>query len=187
MNEEVQFIKEVTEESMQKTALHLEDSLAHVRAGRANIKILDPIRVPYYGNNVPLNNVANVNTPDSRTIAIQPWEKNMIKEIEKAIIDSPLGITPENNGEIIRICFPPLTEERRKNLTKEVRGMGEDAKISIRNARREAIDKYKKLIKEGLPEDSEKDAEDDTQKLHDEYIKKIDAVVAAKEKEIMTV
>ena len=136
---------------------------------------------------VPLNNVAAINTPDARTIAIQPWDKSMFRVIEKAIIDSELGIMPENNGELIRINIPPLTEERRKQLVKQCGKEVEQAKVSVRNSRHEIIDKLKKGIKDGLAEDAEKDAEDKLQKLHDKYIKQIDELLAAKEKEIMTV
>ena len=136
---------------------------------------------------VPLNQVAAVNTPDARTIAIKPWDKNMFRPIEKAIMDSNVGITPENNGEIIRLGIPPLTEERRKQLAKQCGKEGEQAKVSIRNTRRDIIEKLKKSIKEGLSEDLEKDAEADMQKMHDKFIKKVDELLAAKEKEIMTV
>ena len=175
------------EERFEETVMYLEDALARIRAGKANIKLLDNIRVDSYGSMVPLNNVAAVNTPDARTIAIKPWDKSMFKIIEKAIINSDLGIMPENNGELIRINIPPLTEERRKQLAKQCGKEGEQAKVSIRNSRRDFIDKLKKAIKDGLSEDNEKDAEDDLQKLHDKYMKKIDSLLAAKEKEIMTV
>lgn len=166
---------------------YLDETLQHIRAGKASTKLLDGIRVDYYGTKAPISNVANVSVPDARTIAITPWEKAMFKEIEKAIINSELGITPENNGEVIRICVPPLTEERRKQLVKQSKGEAENAKVSVRNARREAIEGLKKEIKNGLSEDAEKDAEAEVQKLHDKYIKKIDAVFAEKEKEILTV
>lgn len=187
MNEEVQLYLDMAEESMNNAAHHLEDSLAHIRAGKANIRILDGVRVSYYGSNVPISNVANISTPDSKTIAIQPWEKAMIKEIERAILNSEVGITPDSNGEIIRLAIPPLTEERRKLLVKQVRTEGEDAKISIRNARRDAIETIKKLVKDGLPEDVGKDSEELAQKKHDKYIKRVDEILAVKEKEIMTV
>ena len=141
----------------------------------------------YYGSHVPISNVATITTPDAKTISIQPWEKSLISVIEKAILNSDVGITPMNNGEVIRLGIPPLTEERRKQLAKQARHEGEEAKISVRNTRREAIDKLKKLQKDGLPEDAEKDAEAAVQKIHDKYIKKIDDMLAAKEKEIMTV
>ena len=141
----------------------------------------------YYGSAVPLSNVANVSVPDARTIMITPWEKAMFREIEKAIINSELGITPENNGEVIRLGIPPLTEERRKALVKQSKGEAENAKVSVRNARRDAIEGLKKAVKQGMPEDVEKDAEAKVQKLHDKYLKKIDDLFAAKEKEILTV
>lgn len=175
------------EEKMQMAVEFLDDSLAHIRAGKANPKILDGIRVDYYGSKAPLSNVANISVPDARTIVITPWEKSMFKEIEKAIINSELGITPENNGEVIRLSIPPLTEERRKNLVKQSKAEAEQAKISVRNARRDAIDGLKKAIKQGMPEDIEKDAETSAQKMHDKYLKKIDELFAAKEKEILTV
>ena len=136
---------------------------------------------------MPISNVANVSVPDARTIAITPWEKSMFKEIEKAIINSELGITPENNGEVIRLSIPPLTEDRRKQLVKQSKAETEQAKVSVRNARRDAIEGLKKAVKQGMPEDVEKDAEASVQKLHDKYLKKIDELFAAKEKEILTV
>ena len=172
---------------MQNAVDYLEDTLGHIRAGKASARLLDGIRVDYYGSPSPISNVANVSVPDARTIAITPWEKPMIKEIEKAIINSDLGITPENNGEVIRINIPPLTEERRKQLVKQCKQEAETAKVSVRNARRDTIDKLKKEIKNGLSEDNEKDAEAEVQKLHDKYIKEIDSVFADKEKEILTV
>lgn len=175
------------EEKMEMAVAFLDEALAHIRAGKANPKILDGIRVNYYGSPAPLSNVANISVPDARTIVITPWEKSMFKEIEKAIINSELGITPENNGEVIRISIPPLTEERRRALVKQSKGEAEQAKISVRNARRDAIDGLKKAVKKGMPEDVEKDAENDVQKMHDRYLKKIDDLYAAKEKEIMTV
>ena len=184
---EVNQYYKVAEEKMEQAVLHLDDALANIRAGKANVRILDAVRVEYYGSVVPLSNVSTITTPDARTISIQPWEKKMIADIERAILNSEVGITPENNGEIIRLTIPSLTEERRKALVKQTKGEGEDAKISIRNARRDAIDTLKKQIKEGLPEDAEKDAENEAQKLHDKFVKKIDEIYAAKEKEIMTV
>ena len=175
------------DEKMEEAVMYLEEALAHIRAGKANIKILDGIRVDSYGSMVPLNNVAAINTPDARTIAIKPWDKSMFRIIEKAIIDSDLGIMPENNGEIIRLGIPPLTEERRKQLVKQCGKEGEQAKVSVRNARRDSIDKLKKAIKDGLSEDVEKDAETTLQKQHDKFIKKIEELLAVKEKEIMTV
>ncbi|MBD5193004.1 MAG: ribosome recycling factor [Bacteroides sp.] len=175
------------EEKMEMAVEYLDESLAHIRAGKANPKIIDGIRVEYYGSTVPISNVANISVPDARTITITPWEKAMFKEIEKAIINSEVGITPENNGEIIRLTIPPLTEDRRKQLVKQSKAEAEQAKVSVRNARRDAIDGLKKAIKQGMPEDVEKDAEGAVQKLHDKYLKKIDDLFAAKEKEILTV
>ena len=172
------------EEKMDMAIMYLDESLAHIRAGKANVRILDGIRVDSYGSMVPLNNVAAISTPDARTIAIKPWDKSMFRVIEKAIIDSDLGITPDNNGEIIRLGIPPLTEERRKQLAKQCGKEAETAKISIRNARRDSIDTLKKGIKDGLAEDAEKDAEAKVQKLHDKFIKKVDEMLADKEKEI---
>ena len=177
----------LAEEKMEEAVMYLEEALAHIRAGKANVKILDGVRVDSYGSLVPINNVASVTTPDARTIAIKPWDKNMFRAIEKAIMDSSVGITPENNGEIIRLGIPPLTEERRKALAKQCKGEAEQAKVSVRNSRRDIIEKLKKGIKDGLSEDLEKDAEADLQKMHDRYIKKVDDLYAAKEKEIMTV
>ena len=175
------------EEKMEEAVMYLEEALAHIRAGKANVKILDGIRVDSYGSMVPLNNVASINTPDARTIASKPCDKSMFRVIEKAILDSEVGITPDNNGEIIRLAIPPLTEERRKQLAKQCGKESEQAKVSVRNARRETIDKLKKSVKEGLSEDLEKDAEADLQKMHDKFIAKIESLLAAKEKEIMTV
>ena len=175
------------EEKMELAVAYLDESLAHIRAGKANPKIMDGIKVEYYGGMVPVSQVANISVPDARTITITPWEKPMFKEIEKAIINSELGITPENNGEVIRISIPPLTEERRKQLVKQSKAEAEQAKVSVRNARRDAIDGLKKAVKQGMPEDVEKDAENQVQKIHDKYLKQIDDIFAAKEKEILTV
>ena len=175
------------EEGMQAAVLFLDDALAHIRAGKASPRILDAIRIDYYGAQTPLANVATITTPDARTIAIQPWEKKIIGDIERAIINSNIGLAPNNNGETIRLILPPLTEERRQQLAKQCKGEAENAKVSIRNARRDAIELLKKQVKDGMPEDVEKDAEADAQKLHDKYIKQIDEVYAKKEKEIMTV
>lgn len=175
------------EEKMDMAIMYLEDALAHIRAGKADVRLLDGIRVDSYGSMVPINNVAAVTTPDARSIAIKPWDKSMFRVIEKAIIDSELGIMPENNGEIIRIGIPPLTEERRRQLAKQCKGEGETAKVSVRNARRDAIDALKKAVKDGMPEDEQKNSEAKLQKSHDKYIKQIDDMLAAKDKEIMTV
>lgn len=173
------------EEKMKSTLEFLGDTLARIRAGRANPRILDGIMLEYYGAMTPLSGVAAISAPDARTIVVQPWEKNMLREVEKAIQDSDVGITPDNNGEMIRLTIPPLTEERRRDLAKHAKQEAEDAKVSVRNIRREAIDVIKKTDK--LPEDTAKDMENDMQKLHDKYIKLIDEVYADKEKEIMTV
>lgn len=175
------------EEKMEMAVEYLDETLARIRAGKANAKILDGVRVDYYGSAVPISNVANVSVPDARTIAITPWEKSMFKEIEKAIINSEIGIMPENNGEVIRLAIPPLTEDRRKALVKQCKAEAENAKVSVRNARREAIDGLKKAVKNGMPEDVEKDAEATVQKIHDKFLKRIDDIFAAKEKEILTV
>ena len=175
------------EEKMEMSVMHLEETLSHIRAGKANVHILDEIRVNSYGSMVPINNVAAITTPDARTIAIKPWDKSMFHHIEKAIIDSNVGIMPENNGEIIRLGIPPLTEERRRDLTKQCNKEGEETKVAIRNARRDGIEKLKKGIKDGLPEDVEKDAEGDLQKIHDKKVKRIEEILANKNKEIMTV
>ena len=175
------------EERMEMASLFLDDQLARIRAGRANIAIVSGVKVESYGQMVPLNQVANVSTPDPRTIAIRPWDKKAIREIEKAIMDSDVGITPENNGEVIRLGIPQPTEERRKELAKQCNKIGEKAKVEVRNVRSDVKDKLKKAIKDGLSEDNEKDAENDLQKLHDKFIKKIDDILAAKNKEIMTV
>ena len=180
-------ILDAAEEKMEMALIYLDETLSHIRAGRASTKLLDGIRVDYYGSIVPVSNVANISTPDARTIAITPWEKSMFREIERAIINSELGITPENNGEVIRLSIPPLTEERRKQLVKQSKAEAEQAKVSVRNARRDAIDGLKKAIKKGMPEDVEKDAEAAVQKLHDKFLKRIDDLFAAKEKEILTV
>ena len=184
---EVKEYLDTAQESMELAADYLEETLARIRAGKASAKLLDGIRVDYYGSMAPISNVANVSVPDARTIAITPWEKSMFRVIEKAILDSELGVTPENNGEVIRLCIPPLTEDRRKQLVKQCKSEAENAKVSVRNARREAIDGLKKEIKQGLSEDAEKDAEANVQKLHDKYLKRIDEIFAIKEKEILTV
>ena len=184
---DVKAILSESEERMEMAAMFLEEQLSRIRAGRANIAILDGVRVDSCGSMVPLNQVANLSTPDPRTIAIRPWDKKMIRDIEKAIMDSDVGITPENNGEIIRLGIPQPTEERRKELTKQCNKIGEKAKVEVRNVRGDVKDKLKKAIKDGLSEDNEKDAELELQKLHDKYIAKIDELLAIKNKEIMTV
>jgi ribosome recycling factor len=175
------------EERMEMAAMFLEEELNRIRAGRANVAILDGVRVSSYGSMVPLNQVATVNCPDARTIAIKPWDRKQIKDIEKGIMDSDVGITPENNGEMIRLVIPQPTEERRRDLVKQCNKIAEKAKVEVRNVRSDIKDKLKKAIKDGLSEDNEKDAELELQKAHDKYIKKLDALIEAKNKEIMTV
>jgi ribosome recycling factor len=187
MEEESDFCIEMAREKMDKALRHLEDELAHVRAGKASPNVLDGISIDYYGAITPLSQVSNIGTPDPKTIVIQPWDKSMIDTIEKAILYANIGLTPMNNGELIRLSIPPLTEERRRNLVKQIKTMGENTKISIRNARRVATDELKKLLKDGLPEDVEKEAVIEVQGLTDDHISKTDLVVAGKEKEIMTV
>ena len=185
--EEVQLYTDDAVENMEKALKHLSGELSKLRAGKANPSMLDGILVNYYGVPTPLQQVSSVNTPDARTFIIQPWEKKMIDAIEKAIFAANIGITPSNNGEVVRLNVPPLTEDRRKSLVKQVKTEGENARISIRNARREAIEEFKKLVKNGLPEDVEKDAEENMQKLTDKYYKKVDEILAKKESEIMTI
>ena len=175
------------EERMQMATTFLEEQLNRIRAGRANVAILDGVMVSSYGSMVPLNQVANVSVPDARTIAIKPWDRKAIRDIEKAIMDSDVGITPENNGEIIRLGIPQPTEERRRDLVKQCNKIGEKSKIEVRNVRSEIKDKLKKAIKDGLSEDAGKDAENDLQKIHDKFIKQVDSLLEDKTKEIMTV
>jgi ribosome recycling factor len=174
-------------ESMDKAIKHLEVELTKIRAGKANPQILDGITVDYYGAATPLNQVANVSVADARTLTIQPWEKNMIQPIERAIIAANIGINPQNDGQMIRLFLPPLTEERRKELVKRSAAEGEHAKVGIRNIRRDAIEGIKKLQKDGLSEDTAKDAEADVQELTDKYIVLVDKHLATKEKEIMAI
>jgi ribosome recycling factor len=187
MNEEVELVYEMAKEHMEKAIEHLDNELMRIRAGKANVHILDGILVEYYGTPTPLNQVSNISTPDAKTIMIQPWEKNMIDPIEKALMNSNVGITPVNNGEVIRLIIPQLTEERRRTLVKQVRNEGENARVSIRNSRRDANDEYKKMQKEGLSEDEAKKAEDLIQKLTDEFTERIDSIVESKEEDIMTI
>ncbi len=172
---------------MQKAIDHLEEELLNVRAGKASPNVLNSVMIDYFGSQVPIAGTASVTVPDARTILIQPWDKNMLRPIEKAIIDSNIGLTPSNNGEQIRLSIPPLTEERRKELVKQVRGEAETARISLRNARRDAVEGFKKAQKEGMPEDEAKDGETLTQKLVEKFTKLLDEALARKEKEIMTV
>lgn len=187
MEEEVQLYLEEAEERMQKAIAHLEQELSRIRAGKANPSILEGVKVDYYGVDTPLSQVSNINTPDAKTIVIQPWEKNMLESIDKAIMAANLGYNPINNGEVLRINIPALTEERRTQIVKQVKSEGENAKVSIRNTRKWANDELKQLEKDGLSEDAEKLAEDEVQKFTDEYTKKVEELVEAKEKDIMTV
>lgn len=172
---------------MKKASKYLQEELARIRAGRANAAILDGVRVSSYGQMMPLNQVASIIIPDARTITIRPWDRKAIKDIEKGIMDSDVGITPENNGEMVILRIPQPTEDRRKELVKQCNKIGESVKVQVRTARAEVKEKLKKAIKDGLSEDQEKDAEADLQKMHDKYIKEIDATLAAKQKEVMTV
>jgi len=187
MEEEIQFILDSTKESMSGAIKHLESELTKIRAGKANPSMLEGITVEYYGAMTPLQQVANVNTLDARTISIQPWEKSTLEPIERAIINSNLGLNPQNNGEMIMINIPPLTEERRLQLVKQVKAEGEHAKVSIRTARKDGNDEVKKLENDGLSEDRSKDVEGQVQKLTDTYTAKVDDLCARKEKDIMTV
>ena len=174
-------------EQMAKTVENTKENFSGIRTGRANPALLNGITVDYYGNPTPVSQVASVTVPDARTVLIQPWEKNLIGAIEKAILVANIGLTPSNNGEHIRLNIPPLTEERRKELVKQIKSEAETARISIRNIRRDAVEAFKKAQKEGMPEDMAKDGEDSSQKLTDKYMKKVDELFAAKEAEIMTV
>ena len=177
-----------TDEKMQEALNFLEEDLKTYRVGKANPAIFNGVTIDYYGTPTPLHQVASISAPDVKTLALQPWERNLIPKIEKAIMDANLGLTPQNNGEIIRCTVPALTEERRKDLIKKAKAAGEQTKIVIRNARRDAIETLKKAQKnEGLSEDTEKEAEEEVQKITDKNIKTIDTLVAAKEKEILTV
>jgi len=184
---EIKTILDQMQDQMQKAISHLESELVKIRAGKATPSMLDGVMVDYYGSMTPLNQVANINTPEARTIQIQPWEKGLIRNIEKAIMDANLGLTPANDGQMIRITVPPLSEERRKDLVKRAKAEGEHAKVSIRNLRRDANEGIKKAQKNGLPEDLAKDAETKTQKITDDFITKVDKHLETKEKEIMTV
>ncbi|MFH1004607.1 MAG: ribosome recycling factor [Bacteroidota bacterium] len=187
MNEDAQFIIDATKEQMEGAISHLESGLARVRAGRANPSMLDEIRVDYYGTLSPLSQISNINTPDARTIMIQPWEKNMLEPIQKAIQSANMGFNPINNGMLIIINIPPLTEERRKDLVKKIRIEGEHAKVSIRNARKEGNEEIKNLSKKKLAEDEIKIAEEKIQQHTDAYTTIVDKHIDAKEKEILTI
>ena len=185
MNEELQFILDSTKEAMINAIKHLEKQLLNIRAGKASPSMLGSVMVDYYGSQTPLSQVANVNTPDGRTITVAPWEKNMLQEIERAIMIANIGFNPMNNGETIIINVPPLTEERRRNLAKQAKSESEDAKIGIRNARKDANNDIKKLSE--ISEDLQKNTEFDVQEMTNLYVKKIDDIFHLKEKEIMTV
>ncbi|MDX9882158.1 MAG: ribosome recycling factor [Prolixibacteraceae bacterium] len=187
MQEEVDLVLDVCKEAMDHAIAHLEKELAHIRAGKASPRMLDSVTVDYYGSMVPLAQVSNVNTPDARTIAIQPWEKKMIPVIEKAIMAANLGFNPDNNGEVIRINIPPLTEERRREMVRLVNKEGENAKVSIRSARKDANESLKKLQKGGLSEDIEKDAEAEVQEMTNTYSKVADDMLKEKNDEILKI
>lgn len=185
--EDVALTLELAEDSMKKAISHLETELTKIRAGKATPQMLDGIVVDYYGTPTPINQVGNISVMDARTISIQPWEKNMLQPIERAIIASNIGINPQNDGNLIRLFLPPLTEERRKDLVKRSHGEGEHAKVAIRNIRRDAIESIKKAQKNGLSEDAAKDAENDIQELTNRYIALVDKHLVSKEKDIMAV
>jgi ribosome recycling factor len=187
MIEDLSVIIEEAKESMKKAIDHLEAELVKIRAGKANPVMLDGIMVDYYGNPTAINQVANISAMDARTLSVQPWEKNMLQPIERAIIAANIGINPQNDGNIIRLYLPPLTEERRKELVKRCNGEGEHAKIAVRNIRRESIEKIKKLQKEGLSEDAAKDAEQEMQEITDSFIVTVEKHLAQKDKEIMAI
>lgn len=187
MEEEVQLFLDDAKERMAKAIEHLKKELSKIRAGKATPSILDVVSVDYYGTLTPLSRISNINSPDARTLRVQPWEKSMIEPIEKAIMKANLGLNPSNNGEVVIINIPVLTEERRRDLVKQVKVEGENAKVSIRSVRRETNEELKKLQKDGMSEDIEKDAEDDVQELTNKYNKLVDDYLEQKEKDIMTI
>jgi len=187
MNEESQFVLDEATEGMENTIVHLERDFHKIRAGKASPDMLEDVRFDYYGAMTPLNQAANINTPDSRLIVVQPFDKNMLPVMEKAIQAANLGFNPQNNGEVLRIQVPPITEQRRRDLVKQAKTEAENAKVAIRNIRRSANDDAKQLKKDGLPEDEAKKLEDDIQKLTDKYVKKVDDLFDAKEKDLMAV
>jgi ribosome recycling factor len=187
MSDELNIIRELAQENMDKAISHLETELVKVRAGKANPNLVEGIVVDYYGTPTPVSQIGNVSVADARTLTIQPWEKNMLQPIERAIIAANIGINPQNDGNMIRLFMPPLTEERRKELVKRSHGEGEHSKVAIRNIRRDAMEQVKKLQKNGLSEDICKDAESKIQEMTDRYIVLVDKHLASKEKEIMTV
>ena len=187
MAEDIASIFADAEDHMKKAINHLEAELVKIRAGKANPQMLDGLVVDYYGSPMPINQVANISVMDARTLSIQPWEKNMLQPIERSIIAANIGVTPQNDGALIRLYLPPLTEERRKELVKKCHGEGEHCKVAIRNIRRDAIEHIKRLQKNGLSEDAAKDAEADIQQITDKYTAAVEKHLAAKEKEIMSV
>jgi len=187
MTEDISSIIATSEDHMKKAIGHLETELTKIRAGKANPQMLDGIVVDYYGSPMPVNQVSNISVMDARTLSIQPWEKNMLQPIERAIIAANIGITPQNDGALIRLFLPPLTEERRKELVKRCQGEGEHSKVAIRNIRRDAIEHIKRLQKNGLSEDAAKDAETNVQQVTDRYITAVEKHLSTKEKEIMSV
>lgn len=187
MTEDISTLIAGAEDQMKKAINHLETELTKIRAGKANPQMLDNLVVDYYGSPMPINQVANISVLDARTLTIQPWEKNMLQPIERAIINGNIGVTPQNDGVIIRLFLPPLTEERRKELVKKCQAEGEHSKIAVRNIRRDAIENIKKMQKSGLSEDAAKDSEADVQQVTDKFISLIDKHLASKEKEIMAV
>lgn len=187
MTEDISTIVSSSEENMKKAINHLETELVKIRAGKANPQMVEGIMVDYYGSPMPINQVANISVMDARTLSIQPWEKNMLQPIEKAILAANIGITPQNDGNLIRLFLPPLTEERRKDLVKRCHGEGEHSRIAVRNIRRDSIENIKKLQKNGLSEDAAKDGEASVQQITDKYISMIESHLGSKEKEIMSV
>lgn len=187
MTEDIALVTEYSRDSMKKAINHLETELIKIRAGKANPNMVDGIMADYYGNPTPISQVANISVMDARTLSVQPWEKNMLQTIERAIIAANIGINPQNDGNIIRLFLPPLTEERRKELVKKCNSEGEQAKIAIRNIRREALEQIKRLQKDGLSEDAAKDAETNMQEMTDNFIALVEKHLIAKDKEIMAV
>ncbi len=184
---EIELIFEMAEDSMKKAIDHLQHELARIRTGKANNDLLSGLMVPYYGSPVPVAQVANISTADARTVVIQPWEKNMLGTIEKAIFEAQMGITPQNDGQVIRLSIPPLTEERRREMVKKVKQCGEDGKVGVRSARRDAMEEIKKGVKNGLSEDFGKTKEEEVQTLTNRFIDRIEKTLEIKEKDIMTV
>lgn len=187
MNEEAQMCLDEAKEGMESALQHLDRILQKIRAGKASPQMLEGIKIDYYGAMTPIEQTANINTPDPRQIIVQPWDKSILGELEKAIMNANLGLNPKNEGEVLRISVPPLTEERRLELVKQAKGEAENSRISIRNTRRSANELAKSLEKDGLPEDESKKAQEMIQELTDEYIKKVDEMLDAKEKDVMTV